>query len=285
MIKYCNINGTIIKMDRASIPINDVGLLRGYGMFDYFIFEKQFPFFFDDYLDRFYNSAKAMDLVVPMERSVLKRQILELIHLNQEEEGGLRLLLTAGTSSDGSGMGRPNLALVQYKRPRYPEECFTVGSKVISTNYQRFMAEVKTTNYFVALKMAKEIEAAGAVDVLYHHEGWIRESARANAFFLTKKGTIVTPHEGVLRGITRKNLIVALQGKIEVEERAVHMDELTSFEEAYLTSSIRSIMPIIQIDDISIGTGKIGPMFKEIEGLLSNLRMERHEKDRIAIVG
>ena len=78
---------------------------------------------------------------------------------------------------------------------------------------------------------------------------------------------------------------MALQGKIEVEERAVHMDELTSFEEAYLTSSIRSIMPIIQIDDISIGTGKIGPMFKEIEGLLSNLRMERHEKDRIAIVG
>ena len=58
MIKYCNINGTIVKMDRASIPINDVGLLRGYGMFDYFIFEKQFPFFFDDYLDRFYNSVR-----------------------------------------------------------------------------------------------------------------------------------------------------------------------------------------------------------------------------------
>ncbi|MCH2083045.1 MAG: aminotransferase class IV [Saprospiraceae bacterium] len=284
MIKYCNINGTIVKMDRASIPINDVGLLRGYGMFDYFIFEKQFPFFFDDYLDRFYNSAKAMDLVVPMERSVLKRQILELIHLNQEEEGGLRLLLTAGTSIDGSGMGRPNLALVQYKRPRYPEECFTVGSKVISTNYQRFMAEVKTTNYFVALKMAKEIEAAGAVDVLYHHEGWIRESARANAFFLTKKGTIVTPNEGVLKGITRKNLITALEGKIEVEERPIHMDELASFEEAYLTSSIRSVMPIIQIDDIKIGTGTIGPIFKKVESYLTTLRKKRHDEDRGATI-
>jgi branched-subunit amino acid aminotransferase/4-amino-4-deoxychorismate lyase len=284
MIKYCNINGTIVKMDRASIPINDVGLLRGYGMFDYFIFENQYPFFFEDYLDRFYNSAKAMDLVVPMKRSVLKRQILELIHLNQQEEGGLRLLLTAGTSSDGSGMGRPNLALVQYKRPRYPEECFTVGSKVISTNYQRFMAEVKTTNYFVALKMAKEIEAAGAVDVLYHNDGWIRESARANAFFLTKEGTIVTPNEGVLRGITRKNLIAALEGKVEVEERPIHMDELTSFEEAYLTSSIRSVMPIIQIDDIKIGTGTVGPMFKKIESHLTALRKKRHDEDRGATV-
>lgn len=280
MIKYCNINGTIVKMDRASIPINDVGLLRGYGMFDYFIFEKQYPFFFEDYLDRFYNSAKAMDLAVPMERSVLKRQILELIHLNQQEEGGLRLLLTAGTSSDGSGMGRPNLALVQYKRPRYPEECFTVGSKVISTNYQRFMAEVKTTNYFVALKMAKEIEAAGAVDVLYHNDGWIRESARANAFFLTKEGTIVTPNEGVLRGITRKNLIAALEGKVEVEERPIHMDELPSFEEAYLTSSIRSVMPIIQIDDIKIGTGTVGPIFKKIESHITTLRKKRHDEDR-----
>ena len=276
MIKYYDINGEIVDAKGATIPINDLGLLRGYGIFDYFLFEEFYPFFFNDYLDRFYRTANMLDLEVPIGKEELKKRVLRLIEANEQEEGGMRVLLTGGTALDSYTSSVPSMAILQYPMPRYANEIYENGAKLLSFNHQRSIPEAKTTNYLASISIQKKLKAQGALDVLYHNNGWLRESSRANVFFLDSNRQLITPDSEVLGGITRKHLIQLAKEKLAVEVRPVHLDELETFEEVYLTSSIRDIMPISQIDDIRYAAGKNGPFFQELRSMFLAYRKAEH---------
>ena len=137
MIKYFSINGQMVPTDQAIMGINDLAILRGYGIFDYFRFHRKCPLFFEDYLDRFLKSAKLMHLDLPVSRTVFKTQILELIEANGRQDGAIRLLMTGGYSADGYTPARPNLLILQYDPPTYPQDMYTEGVKLITHSYQR----------------------------------------------------------------------------------------------------------------------------------------------------
>ena len=101
MDKLCYFNGEIMALKDARLSPNDLGVLRGYGIFDYLRTYNGIPFLLDQHLDRLYNSLDSMGLVIPDTRSDIKSAINELMQRSPLEDAGFRLVVTGGESPDG----------------------------------------------------------------------------------------------------------------------------------------------------------------------------------------
>ncbi len=97
--------------------------------------------------------------------------------------------------------------------------------------------------------------------MLYTHKGNVLECATSN-FFIFRKDCLVTPKENVLKGTTRNFVVNLAKNKFPVEERKISLKEALSAEEAFITATIKNIMPVAKIDSQKINTGRVGPKTK-----------------------
>ncbi len=250
-------NGKILPSENATLHLNDLGLLRGYGMFDYFRTYNGQPFRFDDYWQRFENSAKLLHLTLPVSKAQTAEIITELYQLSGLEDVGIRFLLTGGYAPDSVNVVAPNFAIVCENLPRHNPKDYELGIKLLPYEFVRDLPEIKTTNYLNMIRLAHEIKAQNANDLLYYKDGEISELTRSN-FFLFKNNTLVTPNRNILMGITRKTILELVQVHFEVEIRPLRYEELNEADEAFTTSSTKFVMPIVQIGRQQIGNGKVG---------------------------
>jgi D-alanine transaminase/branched-chain amino acid aminotransferase len=78
---------------------------------------------------------------------------------------------------------------------------------------------------------------------------------------------IVTPGEGILKGINRKHVLELAGNHFKVEERDLFIDELQTAKEAFITGTTKKVMPVVQIDDLVIGDGKPGEITRKLQKL------------------
>lgn len=270
----CYAKGAFLSTDGTSVSVNDLGLQRGYGIFDFLRVSNNIPLFIEDHLDRFYNSASEMRLSVKETRDEIKEIIYHLINKNNLPISGIRILLTGGESPDGYKIIEPRLVIVQqHITPPLDEMTFT-GIHLLSYSFQRQLSHVKTTDYLMAIWLQPWLKKGGGDDLLYHQAGMITECPRSNFFMVTKDGKLVTPGTNILKGITRKQVIrLALESGLKVEERDIHISELREATEAFITSSTKRIIPVRQLDDfvfpaysLNSVLGRLWQSFLEYEG-------------------
>ena len=257
---YGYFNGQIMPTAQIGLGVTDLGLLRGYGLFDYLRTYNGSPFQWQHYWARLENSARQMHLALPMNQSEAYATVVDLISRSREggEDVAIRFVMTGGYSPDSISIAEPNfMILIEEVRP-VPEVQFEQGIRVILDDYVRDMAEVKSTDYKRVILKAGEIKAAGANDLLYHKNGEISELSRSN-FFLIQGNRLITPDRHILHGITRRTLMELAQEDFLVEERPVLLSELYEADEAFTTSTLKMALPIVQIGELTIGDGKPGP--------------------------
>jgi len=252
----CSINGKLTPYQEANLQISDLGLQRGYGIFDYFIANNGYIPFFDDYLDRFFTSAGLLNLEIPQKREVIKQNINFLIAENKLSHSGVKLLLTGGYSDDLYTPSTPNFLILNLPLHQHPGELIG-GIKLMLLDYQRFRPEIKTTFYLPSISLLPELKRQGALEVLFHHNGIVSETTRAN-FFLIKNGKLITPEAGILMGVTRKHILQVASTIMETEEREVKLNEIFEADEVFITGTSKHIAPVVAIDGQMIGTGNPG---------------------------
>ncbi len=245
--------------EEVALHCHDLSILRGYGLFDFFLVRGFQPLFLEDYLDRFEASARFLRLPLPMERADIRQAIHRLIERNGRPDAAIRLVLTGGYSLDGYRPARPNFLILEHPYPERDERAYREGVRLLTFPYVRTFPTVKTTNYAVGIHQLPRLQRAGAMDVLFHQEGWFSETQRANFFIVTEEGVVATPGEGILRGVTRKQVLALARQRFPVEERPVHLEELKRAREAFLTSSTKGVLPVVQVDAVVIGEGRPGP--------------------------
>jgi D-alanine transaminase/branched-chain amino acid aminotransferase len=277
MLAY--LNGEFLPLERAHLHVSDLSIQRGFGIFDFFRIREFVPLYLDSYLDRFFHSAIAMGLPDPPERAALRSVILELIRRNKVAEAGMKVILTGGYSPDAYQPVKGNLIVSQHALILPSVSQVERGIKVITYPYRRDIPEVKTINYTMGVWLQKKVKEAGAADVLYHQDGIVSEFPRCNFFLVTRQGVVVTPHQFILHGITRKRVLESASAQGEVQERAVTLREVYDSAEVFLTT--KDILPIIQVDDHVIGSGKPGPVTMALRELLK--QAEQREIARSAI--
>lgn len=258
-VMYTFLNDTFLSSADAGLSVADLSIQRGYGIFDFLKTVGDIPIFFDDHLDRFYHSADRMRLTVGKTRDELKAIIAELQRLNHLPDSGIRITLTGGISTDSITPGRPNLIITQHPMAP-PGKALPPPVRLVSYPHQRQLPDVKTIDYLMAIHLQPYIRDRGAFDVLYHHNGIITECPRCNFFLVTADGKLATPAANMLKGITRKKVLSLALDLVPTSERDLHLDELRTAREAFITSTSRHLIPISHIDDHPIGPATAGPI-------------------------
>jgi len=270
MVKYYSVNGKTVAVEKATVQINDLGLLRGYGIFDFLKVENGVPLFIEDHLKRFRRSAKYMGLKLRYKLEELEQMVLELIKKNKFKNGGMKIVLTGGYSENGYlPSPKANLFILLNTFTPPTELQYKKGVKLMLHEYIRELPEVKTTNYVVPIRLAKKLKLKKALDVLYIKNGYVSESSRSNFFIVKKDGTILTSDIGVLKGITRKRVMKLAKKHYKLEEGKITIRDLKDAKEAFMTSTTKGALPVVTIDNIIIGKGKIGNVTGHINELLN----------------
>lgn len=269
--KYALINGEFVSKNEAAILLNDLSIQRGYGIFDYFRTIQNQPVFLDEHLARLYYSAEKMRLTIEHTSAQLKELIHQLIQKNDLPDSGIRITITGGYSGDGYSIAKPNV-IIQQNPFRFNVENFEKGIRLMSYNHQRQLSDVKTIDYLQAIYLQPLLKEKQADDILYHHQGILTECPRANFFMVTHDEEVITPSENILKGITRKKILGLKDFK--VRESDILLKELKNIKEAFITSTTKNVLPVLQIDDQKIGDGKPGPVTTAIYQKICELRGE-----------
>jgi branched-chain amino acid aminotransferase len=264
------INGEYVKFEQCNLHISDLGLQRGYAIFDLFRSVGGEIVWKDDYFDRLFGSLSGSNIGLQLSRNDLNSLCQNLQEKNHFDKSVFKVIITGGYSSDlGTYDGQPNLIIIQKPFKPLPSNYYTEGVNLITEEYQRPDPEIKTMNYFFSLRLHEKMKEFKAVDVLYH-TNQIRETARSN-FFGIKNGVVHTPSERILKGITRKNLLKLTSLGYIFHERDIFTDELYTFEEVFITGTTKFILPIVQINGKPIGTGKPGKLTKSLMNTFSSI--------------
>jgi branched-chain amino acid aminotransferase len=260
MKPFCFADGIIIPTESATLHPMDLGLIRGYGIFDFFRTVNYSPLFLEDYLDRFISSAERTFLPLPYSRAQLSEIISMLIEKNNLENGGLRMVLSGGISENHFSPAEGKLFIFAESLSLPAEEKYRNGIKLLTLEYVRPIADIKTTNYTLPVWHSVNWKRLGAEDVLYHWNGWVSESSRSN-FFIVKDGVLHTPDQHILLGITRKHIMDLVK---PVVIRPISLEEVWGADEAFISSTTKVLLPVTELDDRKIGTGKPGPVTMDV---------------------
>lgn len=265
------INDQIVHGKNASISIFDLGLLRGYGVFDRLRTYQGQPFHLEDHLKRLQFSAAGIHLPLPKDIEEIKKIILHLLSSASHDESDIRIVVTGGTSWDGLGLpDKSSLIIIVSPLQALAPSKYQKGIIASTCVFTRSFPQCKTTQYLPAIVALEQGKKMGAQEVLYLNENnEILEGATSNFFAFIGNRLITTDGPQILSGFTREIALKLAKNQFSIEKRSLHLKELALVDEAFVTSSNREILPVVKIDQVIIGKGIPG---KNTQFLLEKFR-------------
>ncbi|MEH0022888.1 MAG: aminotransferase class IV [Desulfobacter sp.] len=259
-MKIVYVDGEFVPWDRAMIPVDDLAVLRGYAVCDIMRTFEGVPYFLDEHIQRLMNSAAKIGLDLPWSGGELKEVVTRVLEKNPGlDEANIRIIITGGSSPDFFTPGNaPRLIVMATDILPLPLEWYTKGVKVITHYEERTMPDAKVTDYIPAALALKKAKAQGAVEAIYVNGENLALEATTSNLFAFIDNTLVTPATGVLKGITRKAVVSLAADLFDIEERPLPLDDLLRAEEVFITGTNKGVVPVVRIDDISIGSGRPG---------------------------
>jgi branched-chain amino acid aminotransferase len=230
-----SIDGAISPVDEALIPVSDEGLLRGDGGFEVLRVYGGRPFALDDHFARLGRTCAGLRLESDLD--ALRAEALALVERAREPESLLRLVVTRG--------GR-RIAIAEPLPPR------PATARVATVTYAptRVLDGLKTLSYaanMLAGRLAREQGADEALFVTPH--GRVLEGPTWTFFWVRDERLHTPPLEDrILQSITRARLMEEL----EVAEAPCTLDDVSAADEAFIASSVREVLPIAAVDEISL---------------------------------
>ena len=261
-------------LEECRIPVTDLAIQRGVGVFDSIRTYGKNIFALKEHIERLSESAKRCGMEAEKIINELPDIIKKGVNHDSAPDGDMvvKAYITGGCINDHGHFPEPAFSVIFEKAHVLTSEELRNGVALKPIYKERPFPETKSTNYlagYMTMRGAKPNE----FEALYIVNGEITESS-TSSFFLCKDGKIITAPVGkVLRGITREILITLLkENNFVVEERCPLESELSSADEAFISGSVKEILPIIKVGDQTIGNGHPGPVSQHIHKLfLSNL--------------
>jgi branched-chain amino acid aminotransferase len=269
------VDGEFMPAESAVIPVDDLALMRGYGVFDYLRTYAGKPHHLQEHVARLICSADKIGLTLPWNEADIIRIVEETLARNKSleasafAEANVRILITGGSSSDFiTPEGRPRLLVLVTPVVPKPPEWYDKGVKIITFPSSRTIPGAKSIDYIPATMALGKAKKVGAVEALYVEESGLVLECTTSNIFAVKSGIISTPGDEILAGITRKSVLTLAKAHHPVEIRDLPLAELLAADEVFITGSGKGLVPVVQIDETVIGDGQPGPVTR---GLMADL--------------
>lgn len=279
------VNGRITGQDQAMVSVLDHGFLYGEGVYEVMRTYRREMFLFERHMDRLRRSAAMINLPVPFSNAEFRERIGQTVEAFYGQQGEavrnaemyVRVLLTRGVGTISYEVGScPAPTLVVIIKPQLdpPPQAYDEGVKVVLVPIVRnhpgsINPLIKSNNLLNNALASQEAYRLGGFEaIMRNYRGEISECSQSN-LFVVKNGEALTPpiDAGLLAGITRA-FVLELGAAVGVPmcERTLVDADIFGADEMFLTSTTREIVPIVKVDDRSIGTGKPGPVTKKLLG-------------------
>jgi branched-chain amino acid aminotransferase len=267
------VDGALTVGETAHLPVTDLMIMRGYGVFDFTRTYHRQPFHLREHIERLFASAHAIELDMPFTVEEIIAKVHEALALSTHPDCFIRILVTGGDGLDSiTPSGQSRLTIVVTKAQDYALSDYQNGLKVITTTQSRYLAGVKTLGYISAVRAMKEAKQADAVEAIYvDSAGYVYEGTTTNIFIVSDGKIITPPLKNVLDGITRRIVFELSQPFFEVIEAPFKIDQLYGADEVFITSSTKEVMPITRVDDLLVGDGKVGAVSQKLITLFKAL--------------
>ncbi len=207
------------------------------------------------HLQRLYAPAHQIKLKPSADEKTLREKIYLLTRTMLPNESRLRLLLIKET-------GYVYIAIQPFQP--LPDSIYKNGVHVITSQLTRHNPRIKGTDFIAQSQAQRKLINKKTFEVLLTKNGKVSEGMTSNFYIVTKPNKVlVTAQRGILLGVTRRSVLkLAKQQGLQIEYRAPALNE--KFDEAFLTSSSRGVVPIVSIDNKPVGNGKVGKHTKQL---------------------
>ena len=287
MIEVVSVNGAIAPAAEARISPLDRGFLYGDSVYETIRTYGGAPFLLDPHLDRLRRSAEAIGIDVARVLVDPGRAVREALDRSDlgDGEASIRIILSRGAGGlgyDDADCGSPTLVVLVRACPLIPDSSRREGVDVAIVSVRRNAAEaldpaIKSSNLLNNLLAWRAGRRLGAYEpILLDGSGAIAEGASSNVF-LAQDGRLFTPAlaVGLLRGITREAVIeLARADGLPVEEAVLPADRLRQADEAFLTSTLKGVLPIRRVDGWPLRDGRPGPLTRRVAALYDALTQD-----------
>lgn len=260
------VGGQFVKEAEALISVNDLSVIRGFGVFDFLRTYNGIPFHLNAHLKRLQNSARLLGLKLPLPLEEIGLLIEKGLALSDHKEKNIKIVVTGGLSDNGITPGdAPQLLLMITATVAFPSSYYKEGAKLITSHVNRFMPGAKTINYIPAILCQNDATAQGAIEAIYVDlNGYLQEGTTSNLFVVRDDCLITPPCDRVLPGITRQVVLELAKESLDIIQRPIHKDEIRLLDEAFITSSVKEVIPITCIDSIEINDNRVGSITNKI---------------------
>lgn len=266
------VDGQFVPAEDAVIPVDDLAILRGIGVFDLLRTYDGKPYFLDAHIERLENSAKKIDLPLPWSHAEIATVVRATLAKNDIPEANIRIVVTGGSSSDFmTPSGRPRLLVLVSPVPKLPDKWYADGVKIISWEVERPIPGAKSIDYISASLALKKAAAEGAVEALYIDRNGLALECTTSNIFAFINGRLVTPGRGILSGVTRKVVLELARELFPIDIRDISRTELLAADEVFITGTSKGLVPVVQVDAGTIGDGRPGECTRRLMA-----EMKRH---------
>ena len=257
---YASVNGRITRSGETPVCLLMPALLDSFGVYESARVEHGVAFHLEDHLQRLKNSAALLEMPLPAPPATIRSWVQALLARSDRTHCLLRLVVLGPTPGDG-----PTCTIWMQDPPSRGPDLYQHGVEMIALEGRRYLPQVKSLNTLLNYLGRREASRRGVHEALLHHDDLVTEGASSN-FFIVQDGALATaPEELVLPGVTRAlALRLARETGIPTTERRLHFSERGDWDEAFITSTSRKVLPVTSIDGQAVGDGLVGPVTGEL---------------------
>ncbi|MGZ3411342.1 MAG: D-amino-acid transaminase [Xanthobacteraceae bacterium] len=270
MSRIAYVNGRYVAQRDASVHIED----RGYQFADgvYEVCEVRAGRLIDErrHMERLGRSLRELKIAMPMSLTALSVVLHETVARNHVSNGIVYLQVTRGVARRDHAFPAPGTlpSIVVTARtidPARGEREATEGVAVITVPDSRWArVDIKSVALLPNVLAKQAAREKGAREAWFvDRDGFVTEGASSNAWIVTADGKVVTrpADNAILRGISRTVLFDVLSAhNLVIEERPFTVQEAHNAREAFVTAASQIVLPVVKIDDHTIGSGRPGPV-------------------------
>ncbi|MBT8485030.1 MAG: hypothetical protein HKO59_17015 [Phycisphaerales bacterium] len=287
------LNGEFVDHEEAMVSVFDAGFQHAVGLFETMRAANGRIFRGADHLDRLAASAGELQLTERLRTEALIEAVELAVRRNELSDARVRLTVTGGNlaalaeAGPGGGPQNPTILIVVQPPTKYPPKFFEEGVTVAIAdgrlNPLDMAAGHKTLNYWPRIHALQQTARSGAGEAIWFTVTNHLACGSVSNAFLVKDGTLITPvaHREeetgalaapVLPGITRATIIECAETLgLPVERRQLDIEELLAADEVFLTNSSWGVLPVVRVEQETIGAGTVGATTRRLRTTYEDL--------------
>ena len=275
MYNISYVDGIYQNYENSKVNINDRGYHFGDSVYEVVLFNEGIFYDFEGHLNRLFDSLSSINIKFSFSKQSLKIIIKNLIKINRVSFGSVYIQVSRGIAERNHSYKDMNIKpllsiIITKKQNNLSDEA--IGVKAITLNDNRWARpDIKTTQLLPNVLAKTEANNKGAFEGIFvDSKGYVTEGSSSNIWIINDDNEIITRAlDGqILSGITRKSIAkFADLNNLIVKEKKFKKEELYKSQEVFLTSASSFVTPIIEIDNIKINNGEVGPISIELRKL------------------